>query len=76
MLVEAGIDANIIGAHLALGKLADLLDGARRTLLEADVVHTLGQMNCALAGDNFVDRRLIAFLALGLCHCYCYSISY
>lgn len=75
VLVQAGVDADIVGSHLTLGKLADLLDSAWGTLLEADVVHTLGQVNGAFAGDNFVDRRLVAFLTLGLCHCYCYSRS-
>lgn len=75
VLVQAGVDADIVGSHLTLGKLADLLDGAWGTLLEADVVHTLGQVNGAFAGDNFVDRRLVAFLTLGLCHCNCYSRS-
>jgi len=69
VLVQTGVDPHIGGAHLPLGELADLLDGAGSALLEADVVDALGQVNGALAGHNFVDRRFVDFLALGLGHC-------
>lgn len=69
MLVQTGVDPHIGGAHLPLGELADLLDGAGRALLEANVVDTLGQVNGALARHDFVDRGFVDFLTLGLGHC-------
>eukprot|EP00080_Pristionchus_pacificus_P007141 PDM67161.1 hypothetical protein PRIPAC_48578 [Pristionchus pacificus] len=33
-LVEAGVDTDVLGLHLELGELADLVDRARRTSLE------------------------------------------
>jgi hypothetical protein len=38
LLVELGVNADVLGAHSLLGKGADLLDGTRSTLLEADTV--------------------------------------
>ena len=38
MLVQPGFDPHIIGTHLLLGKLLDLLDSTRSTVLEADAV--------------------------------------
>ena len=69
VLVQTGVDPHIGGAHLPLGELADLLDGAGRALLEANVVDTLGQVNGALARHDFVDRGFVDFLTLGLGHC-------
>lgn len=68
MLVQAGIDAHIAGAHLRLGELADLLDRSRCALLEANVVHSLRQVNGALAGHHLIDGGLVALLGLGLRH--------
>lgn len=34
-LVETGVDADVLGAHLLLGELADLINGTRGALLEA-----------------------------------------
>lgn len=71
VLVQTGVDAHVLGAHLLLGELADLLDGARRTLLVSDAVDQLGQVNGAFTGDHLVDGGLVAFLLLRLGHFSC-----
>jgi len=38
LLVQLGVDADILGAHSLLSEGADLLDSLRSTLLEADAV--------------------------------------
>jgi hypothetical protein len=38
LLVQGGVDADILGAHSLLGESADLLDSTGSTLLEADTV--------------------------------------
>uniref|UniRef100_A0A1L8E6B4 Uncharacterized protein n=1 Tax=Haematobia irritans TaxID=7368 RepID=A0A1L8E6B4_HAEIR len=68
VLVQAGIDSNIIGAHFLFGEFADFLNGTRSTLLEANVVHTLGQVNSALAGDYFIDGGFVALLTFCFGH--------
>lgn len=68
MLVESGVDANILGSHLLLGELADLLDGTRSTLLVTHTVDQLGQVDCALPSHHLVDGGLVTLLLLGLGH--------
>lgn len=68
MLVQAGVDSDIIGAHFLFGKFADFLNGAGSTLLEANVVDTLGHMNSAFAGHHFIDGGFVAFFTFCFGH--------
>ena len=68
VLVQTGVDAHILGAHLLLGELADLLDGPGSALLEANLVDALRHVNGALARHHLIDRRLVALLGLCLGH--------
>ena len=52
MLVQSGVDPNVGGSHLLLGKLLHLLDGARSTVLVADAVKPLVQVDGVLASDH------------------------
>lgn len=68
MFVETGVDAHVLGAHLLLGELADLLDGPGSALLEANLVDALRHVDGALARHHLIDRRLVALLGLCLGH--------
>lgn len=65
-LVEAGLNADVIRAHLLLGELLDLLDCPRSALLEADAVEALVQVDGVLAGDHLAQRRLALLVATRL----------
>lgn len=67
-LVQAGVDANVRGSHLLLGKLAHDLDRSRGALLVADLVQASVQVDGALPCHHFIDRRLWLLLTLGLNH--------
>lgn len=68
VFIQASVDADVLSAHLLLGKLSDLLDGPRSALLESDLVDALRHVNGALAGHHLVDRGLVPLLGLRLGH--------
>lgn len=68
VFVQASVDAHVLGTHLLLGELPDLLDGPRSALLESDFVDTLRHVDGALAGYHLVDRGLVPLLGLRLDH--------
>ena len=68
LLVELGVETDVLGAHGLLGESDDLLDGAGSTLLEGNVVDALVKVDGVLAGYNIVKSRagLLALLRLVL----------
>ena len=52
MLVEPGVDPDVGGAHLLLGELFDLLDGAGGPVLVADAVKPLVKVDGVLTGHH------------------------
>ena len=68
LLVELGVEADILGAHGLLGEGDDLLDGAGSTLLEGNVVDALVEVDGVLAGHDIVKGRagLLTLLRLVL----------
>lgn len=68
LLVELGVQTDVLGAHGFLGEGDNLLDGAGSALLEGDVVDALVQVDRVLAGHNIVQGRsgLLALLRLVL----------
>ena len=64
MLVEPGVDPDVVGAHLLLGKLLDFLDGAGGAVLEADAVQALVQVDGVFAGHHLAHGGAL-LLALG-----------
>jgi len=76
MLVQTGVDANVLRLHLLLGEIADRLDGSRRALLGADAEDALVHVDGVLARDDFVDRALPLLLGfLGSRHLHSYKVS-
>jgi len=66
VFVQPGINTNIMGSHLLLGKLFQLLDGSGCTVLEADAVKPLVEVDGVLAGYDFTHGGALALLlALG-----------
>ena len=51
-LVEPGVDPDVGGAHLLLGKLLDLLDSPGRLVLEPNPVQPLMHVDGVLTGDD------------------------
>ena len=51
-LVEPGVDPHVLGAHLLLSKLLDLLDSPGRLVLEADPVQPLVHVDGVLTSDD------------------------
>lgn len=39
LLVESGVESDVLSTHVELGELLDLLDGSRSSLLELDTEH-------------------------------------
>ena len=64
-LVKAGVKADVLRAHSALGEGHDGLDGGGCALLEGASMHKLVQVNGVLADDNVL--KCGARLAAGLC---------
>lgn len=52
MLVEPGVDPDVLGAHLLFCELLDLLDGAGCTVLETDPVEALVKVDGVLPGHH------------------------
>ena len=65
MLVEPGVDPDVVGAHLLDGELLHFFDGAGRAVLEADAVQPLVQVDGVLAGHHLAHRRAALLLAAG-----------
>jgi len=57
LLVQSGVDTNVVRSHLLLGELADLLDRSRCAFLEADAMDSSMEVNCVFTGDDFMQRR-------------------
>jgi hypothetical protein len=51
-VVEAGVDAVILGAHEGVGELADLLNGSGGALVEGAALQVLADVDGALVGDG------------------------
>ena len=62
MLVEPGVNAHVIGSHLLLGELLDLLDSPGSAVLEADAVKPLVQVDGVLAGHHLAHGRAFGLL--------------
>ena len=58
LLVELGVDPDVVDAHRLLCKLDDLLDGLGRTLLKLHVVHPLVEVDCVLPLQSKERRRV------------------
>ena len=69
VLVELGVDADVLGAHGLLCELLDGLDGAGGTLLEGGLVDHLGKVDGVVPGDEV--RLGLALLAISGGHLYC-----
>ena len=63
VLVELGLDADVLGPHGLGGELLDGLDGAGGALLEGRLVHQLGEVDGVVPGDEV--RLGLALLAIG-----------
>lgn len=51
LLVESGVESDVLSTHVELGELLDLLDGSGSSLLELDTEHlglVWGDNECAL----------------------------
>ena len=57
LLVELGVEADVVGAHRLLGELDYRLDGMGGPLLERTAVHALVQVDCVFTGDNVLEGR-------------------
>ena len=62
MLVQPGVDPDILGSHLLLGKLLHLLDGSGSPVLEPDAMQPLVQVDGVLTGDNLAHCRALGLL--------------
>jgi hypothetical protein len=62
MLVEPGVNSHILGSHLFFGKLLDLLDGPGSSILEADAVEALVQVDGVLAGHHLAHGGALTLL--------------
>ena len=62
VLVEPGVDTDVLGAHLLLGKLLDLLDGPGSAVLEADAVEPLVQVDGVFSGHHLAHGGALALL--------------
>jgi hypothetical protein len=62
VLVEPGVDTNVVCSHLLLSKLLQLLHGSGSSVLEADSVEPLVEVDCVLAGDDFTHGGALALL--------------
>ena len=62
VLVESGINPDIVGSHLLLSKLLDLLDGPWGPVLEANTVEPLVQVDGVLAGNDLTHGRTLTLL--------------
>lgn len=67
LLVQLGVDANVLDTHGLLCKLDDLLDGLGRALLELDIVHALVQVDGVLALQRVKRRTPLRCQLLSLC---------
>lgn len=56
LLVQLGVETNVLDAHCLLCELDHLLDGCRSTLLELNIVHALVQMDGVVTGNDVVQR--------------------
>ena len=52
MLVEPGVDPDVVSSHLLQCELLDLLDRPGSAVLEADAVQPLVQVDGVLPGDH------------------------
>jgi len=68
VLVQTSVNADIRGAHLLLGKLTNLLDSARRPLLEACAMDTLVNIDRIFSRSNLVRHGLFLSFLLGSWH--------
>lgn len=65
LLVQRGVDDDIVGAHGLLGKQLDLLDGFGGALLEGGAKHALVQVDGVLARDDLVHFTRKGFESWG-----------
>ena len=63
VLVELGVDPDVLGPHGLGGELLDGLDGAGGSLLEGRLVDHLGEVDGVVPGDEV--RLGLALLAIG-----------
>lgn len=86
-LVQAGVNTNVFGSHLLLGKLTDFINGSGSTLLgttetrifvnpmlivgNLHSVKSLVDVDCVLASNHLVEGTLGFALSL-VCRSHCY----
>jgi len=64
VLIQAGVDADILRSHLLLGEIADRLDSSGSAPLGADSKDALVHVDGVLASDDLIDRTLALLLRL------------
>lgn len=64
LLVEMSVDPHIFSAHLDLGELANLLDGAGSAFFGTNSIEPLVEVDGVLASNNLVDGGLLLPLLL------------
>merc|ERR1719186_1259693 len=64
-LVQASIDPDVLGSHLLLSKLLDLLDGPGRLVLEPDSMQSLVHVDRVLAGNDLAHGGDLLLLTTG-----------
>jgi len=62
VLVEAGVDTDVLRAHLLLSEVTDRLDSSGRAPLGSDTKDAFMHMDGILASDDLVDRALSGLL--------------
>jgi len=62
MFVEAGVDTNVLRAHLLLREVTDRLDSSWRAFLGTDAENALVHMDGVFARHDLVDRALSLLL--------------
>merc|ERR1719411_1785077 len=63
-LVQSGVDTDILGTHLLLSKLLDLLDCSGSAIFESDTVESLVEVDGVLASDDLAHGSS-SLLSLG-----------
>jgi len=62
VFVEAGVDTDILRAHLLLSEVTDRLDSSGRASLGSDTEDAFMHVDGILPSDDFVDRALSGLL--------------
>jgi len=62
MFIEAGVNTDVLRAHLFLGEVTNRLDGSRRAFLGSDTEDALVHVDGVLACHDLIDRALSLLL--------------